>query len=186
MTTVSLTPSIDAEVISTSATSNFGTLDELGSGEENSSSTIIRTFVKFDLSSIPTNAIVNSSTLEFTVLFDSSDNSRAHKVERADASWAEGTITWNNQPGVTGTELGSATLANNLSVGAKATFTLTALEIQKIIDGTYTNNGWRLKADTESNDLYKFRARENATESNRPTLTIDYTVPSGGSIAYFM
>lgn len=186
MATATLTPSIDAEVISTSATSNFGTNDELGSGEENTSSTVIRTFVKFDLSSIPTTAIVDSASLEFTVLFDSSDNSRTHRILRTDASWTEGGITWNNQPGVTGTELGNATLANNIGVGGKATFTLTAAEVQGLIDGTYINNGFRLKADTETNDLYKFRSRENGTASNRPTLTINYHLPDvGGSPMLF-
>jgi hypothetical protein len=67
---------------------------------------VIRSFLQFDLASIPTDAIISGATLS---LYNPSDGIEEHKhftydgsnsfyIRRVTSSWEDQTITWNNQP----------------------------------------------------------------------------------------
>lgn len=174
----------DITVNESQPTVNYNAQDTLGVGDDNDSSEKFRSFVKFDLSSIPQGSAIFSATLTFTVKANTASNIRTQRVERTSASWDKTTMTWNNQPGVTGTELGNTSVA--VAPGATVSFTLTASEIQQYVLGAYTNNGWRIKADTETDDNHEYYSSRNATESNRPTLTIEYSPPGGGFLNYLI
>jgi hypothetical protein len=88
------------------------------------------------------------------------------------ASWAEGTITWNNQPGV-GTS--SGTVVTGTTNGATLVWTVTS-DVQAFANTPSSNNGWRI-ADTDESGLIgsqegRFASRESA--SNKPQLVVVY------------
>ena len=71
---------------------------------------IQRSFIKFDLSSIPSTAIITSAQISLYSIDSPSteyDNplsgSNAAYLSRVTSSWNESTVTWNNQPGITTT-----------------------------------------------------------------------------------
>lgn len=55
-------------------------------------------------------------------------------------------------------------------------WSLDTVKIKEMIDGTFVNNGFLVKAETESNNAYQFRSLENGADM--PELVIDYSLPS--------
>ena len=100
-TTVILTPTDDTYVYSSSSTTNYGNDAVLSSGNSVSGNTLHlwTTFLKFDLSTIPTDQTIISATLHMYqnngAGFLSSGTDAAHV---ADDSWTEGLMTWDNRP----------------------------------------------------------------------------------------
>ena len=74
-------------------------------------------------------------------------SSRTYDLHRVTATWAEGTITWANQPAVAGTA--TASVATGTSDGVWKSWTVTE-DVQAFFAGTYTNYGWRV-ADSAEN-----------------------------------
>jgi hypothetical protein len=65
-------------------------------GESNNSTNdIYRTLIKFDLSSIPANAMITSATLSLWTANDYSDNDRTIRVYRLKVPFNELQATWN-------------------------------------------------------------------------------------------
>ena len=48
-----------------------------------------------------------------------------------------------------------------------------------MIDGTFTNNGLAIVADTELNDRFNYKSSDASNASQRPKLVIQYTLPQG-------
>ena len=90
----------DARVEETDPEKNFGNLVELKIKSKNSDNK--RTFIKFDLSSIPANALISEAHLEL-YLTDAPGNSRQYGIYAVLNSWDEGTINWDNQVNATST-----------------------------------------------------------------------------------
>ena len=131
-----------------------------------------RSFVEFDVSSIPSGSTVNTATL--TLCATKVPNStRTIDLHRITASWVETTLTWNNQPGVAGSVTDSAT-----TPGSPACMTWdVATDVQLWVDGT-ANEGWRAKDSVEGQGtkyIAEFATRENGTPANRPILDVNYT-----------
>ena len=96
-----------------------------------------RSFVKFDLSTIPLGSTISSATMSL-YMKDAPSESRTLEAQRASASWVETTITWNNQPGVSGS---AVTAASGTAAGWVA-WTVTA-DVQAFIQNqTATNSVW--------------------------------------------
>ena len=109
----SLTPVADSYVVSGKATSNYGTGTTLYV-QSSSTSTYgnERSWLRFDLSSIPSGTTISSATLQ---LYDWGAAGAALPTEvrgGSDDTWSETGINWNNQPAF-GTALASQTLAAN-------------------------------------------------------------------------
>jgi hypothetical protein len=182
----------DTYISSYDATSNFGNSTALNVGETNAASNrISRTLIKFDLSGLPANATINSATLSLWQTAELSDNSTTIRVYRSLRDWSETGATWllyksSTAWGADGgfdstdseqTDIGSLALTSTEANGEKQ-FSLTASAIQEMVAGTFTNNGFLLKADSETDDQYQFRSSDNSTSAERPQLVIDYTVPT--------
>lgn len=162
-------------------------------GEPNSvSNDILRSLVKFDLSSIPANATITSASLILTVTSDLSSNARTLSAYRVLRNWASG-ANWNtynstNNWGTAGcgntttdreaTDIGTATQPASPSAGSTVTISLTASKIQEWYSGALANYGLLLKVDTEVDDAIYY---ESGNSTNKPILRIDYTVPGGAS-----
>ncbi len=132
-----------------------------------------RGFVQFDVSSIPAGSTINSATLNLCAVLVP-NATRAYNVHRVTAGWAEGTITWNNQPPVAATATDSATTP---AAPGCMTWTVTT-DVQAWVDGT-ANNGWRVRDSVETaNDTGRFRSREDgAVPAEQPRLKVVFNVP---------
>lgn len=163
----------DSYVSQASAASNFGTATTLN--VRSSAAANMRAFVQFSLStcSIPANALITNGELK---LFMSSapTASRTYDAHRVTASWAEGTITWTNQPAVAASATASVATGTTSSVTLKWNVTS---DVQAFLDGTSSNFGWRIKDQTEDAATARtgqFRSAEYTTASQRPILEITY------------
>ena len=167
-------------------------------GNSGSAATVCRSWVKPDLSSIPINSKIKSATLKLYCITDGSGNERAYRVYRMLRAVAEGTgnntvtndgVSWNTYDGVNNwqtvggfgaldceqTDIGSRTFSATETTSEYKEFILNTDKISEIVNGTFTNNGFLLKADTENTDRYTFNSGESAT--NKPILTVEYKYP---------
>ena len=131
-----------------------------------------RSFVEFDVSSIPAGSTVNTATLTLCAVAVPT-STRTIDLHRITASWVETTLTWNNQPAVAASVTDSAT-----TPGSPACMTWdVAADVQLWIDGT-ANEGWRAKDSVEGQGtkyITEFATRENGTPADRPILDVNYT-----------
>lgn len=184
---------LDTYLVSTSATSNFGTSAILGIGESNNAANrYTRGLLKFDLSSIPADAAITSATLSLWTSADLSSSDSTISVYRLKTAFNETQATWNNS--ATGTawqtagasgandresaSIGSAQVLANESLNTEKQVPLNPSKIQEMVNGAFTNNGFILAADTELNNRFDFKSSDNSTASQRPKLVIQFTSPS--------
>jgi hypothetical protein len=185
--------SFDTEFSSAAQTTNNGNGNQIVAGEHNGLADIFRTLIKFDLSSIPSNATITSATLSLWVKQDISDNARNFKLYRVQRDWVESQATWLNwktaNAWTTGgagsngndadltTVWASTSFSASEAVNTQKDFVIDTTEFAKLIDGTYANYGWVLRPDTELNDGYVFYSAAETTASRRPKLVVEYTIP---------
>jgi hypothetical protein len=155
----------------------------------------IRTYLKFDIASlspaIPAGVIVTDAKVRLVVA--GTVTGRTYQIQRADASWAEGTVTWANQPGVTGTA-STTPMASTLVAGTGGGDPQTWVkwdvdaDVQGYVSASFANNGWRISDTTATNSSSagRFNTTENTsgcaagvTTCKRiwPVLLIDYSDP---------
>ncbi len=167
--------------------------------------------IQFDLSSIPSSAIISTATLTLTLLVDGSTyaaNGRTARAYRILQAWVEGTgidswpadgATWNDYDwpndwqaagcsganDVEAADIGSHTFATTDLAASTHDFNLTVSKVQEWVSGALTNKGLKIQMDTEVSDCYSCASSDHATEGYRPKLVIEYTMPSGGYVAIF-
>lgn len=175
-TTISINSDKSAHTTSDSPTTNFGSASSLWAGRMpprlmGGSYSTRRTYVEFDLSSIPQNAIIISASLELhEIITYGTPNILTHRVEQ---SWAEGSITWSSAPSYSSTdEIDSSSVVSGW-------FTVDVKEhVQNMVAGVYTNFGWVLRHD---NELENAQKNKNFTSddaaSNKPRLIVKYYLP---------
>lgn len=188
------TSGVDTFINAGDATQNYATTVYVAVGENNTSTSTYRTLIKFDVSSIPKSALLVSATLSVWTALDLSSTTRNYKLFRVKRDWVEAEATWNVWS--TGNNWGTGGCSNTTtdydttvwatkSFGSAIAddtqmdfvFDATGLtELKKFIDGTYTNYGWMIKADTETDDAYRLHSSSSATAGYRPRLVIEYIV----------
>jgi hypothetical protein len=134
-----------------------------------------RSFVRFDLSScsIPSSARVETARLKL-FLSTAPGQNRTFQVHRVTAPWGETTLTWGNQPSVAGS------VTSSVGTGTTSNVYLewdVLADVRAFVDGTLTDNGWRVKDSTESSGSAfegRFNSREHATAAQRPSLVVTY------------
>ena len=167
---VSFDASADSFVSTGSPTTNPGTSTALTVGSYFINNQ--RSFVQFDVSSIPASSTVQSATLTLCAT-STPAVSRTYNVTRVTASWVETTVTWNNQPAVA-----SSTTDTAASASGCPTWTVTD-DVQTWVNGT-TANGWRIRDSVEGSITdynSDFRTREDTAEATEvPSLRVTYLV----------
>jgi hypothetical protein len=185
----------DTFIASVNATTNQGTNVNFNAGEPNTGSNIRRGLIQFDLSTLPSNSVINSATFSVYLINDASDNARTFRVYRMKRSWVEGTgnatitndgATWNTYDGVNNwTTAGAFDAADceQTDIGSVAFSASETLNVFKDFPLTPTTKagldlgfGWLIKADTELNEGYLFASSDTATAAQRPKLVIVYTL----------
>ncbi len=140
-----------------------------------------RSLIYFDISSIPENATINSATLELYATAVPS-SSQLLDIYRITQSWTENGVNWSNQPTYT-------TPIVQIDGGTSAGWKIWNVKsiVESWHNGSYTNYGFLLKCNVENSNqtrLYQFATKENSTQSYRPILRINYTVPGSFDCSY--
>ncbi len=156
-----------------SAGTNFGTATTIHVRSESLANK--RTYVRFDLSScsIPAGARVETASMKL-FLSTAPSSSRTYQAQPVTASWTETGLTGNNEPAV------SSSVTASAATGTTSNVTLewnVLADVKTFVAGTATNHGWRIDDSAESALIGiegRFRSREHATTSERPTLVITY------------
>lgn len=199
MPTITLQPNetsgFDTYLSSTAPSNNYGTLGSIFVGElDTAPSAVTRSLIKFDLSSIPSNALITTATLSLMISANYSNTPRYYNLYRVLRDWVESQATWNAWKtgnswttagaGGNGTDvdydtvLASTYFASTLGTGAVKEFSLAPAEFKKFVDGTYPNYGWLIKANVELDDGYAFLSSSETNAVKRPKLVVEYTLPA--------
>jgi hypothetical protein len=135
-----------------------------------------RILIHFNLSSIPSNAIIQSAKLELNCSTpEIAITNSSLKIERIDPDlnsslWNAATTNWNNQPiTVTSDAISSSTLVNNFR-----TFDVTS-HVRNMYNNIYQNFGWTISTVDENVISKGTYSAENS--SIRPKLTIIWYFP---------
>ena len=167
-----ITPSGDSYTNTATPTTNYGSKPLL---DVDATSQV--TYIRFDLSSIPSGASVNQATLKLYV--NSVTTAGSFNVNYVIGSWSEGTITSSNAPAQ------GNTIASGVVVGAaeKNQYLLINVTpaVQAWLDGSQPNDGIVLVANSTFNAT--FDSKENATTSHAPELDIVYAAIAGVNTA---
>jgi hypothetical protein len=197
--TLSATPAtttsiIDSNVRQASATTNFGATTTMLISSASAANQ--RIYIKFDLAAcvpaIPSTAIVRLATMRLyaTVLPAAC---RTVDIFRVTATWAEATITWNNQPFGTalnnpasgsrsGTyDIGTPAACQNSTANAYVVGATLTSDVAAFVAGSATNFGWMLRDDVESSATTRsstYATKNLGTVGQVPQLVVTYvTVP---------
>jgi hypothetical protein len=178
---INVFPSKDARVEEGNLTRNFG--DSKILAVRSFLDDDKRTFIKFDLPTLPSNANIVSAILKLFV-FDAPGKNRIYELHKISTDWVEGDggtddtpmgeITANNQP-ATNLTASSSTGSGTVS-DVNISFDVTD-DVRGFYSGEFTNNGWRIKDSVEDKEEAPgreslFRSRENI--SQQPVLEINY------------
>jgi hypothetical protein len=133
-------------------------------------STAMRSYLMFDISSIPPASNVIAATLTLCRT-NGSGSGTSHELRPPTAAWPEVGLTWATQPPLSGSAsqtFSAPSSADCVSVDVKAT-------VQSWVFGA-GNWGWRIMDLDEPNDPpeVEWAARENPTSSQRPKLDVTY------------
>ncbi|MBC7390489.1 MAG: DNRLRE domain-containing protein [Opitutaceae bacterium] len=152
--------------------------DQLGDGT-------YRSLLKFDLSSIPQNSIIESANLtlfadNYAISQNPGHNSLTHsnasKLYTVNQQWEESTVNWNNQPTF---NTNNATVSLPQSTTGNQDYILDVKSsVQGMVANPLMNYGWMLKQDIETTYSGMFFASsDNANAALRPKLLLKYSCP---------
>ena len=140
------TPVADAQVKSSSASTNYGTLSTLRVREDTASSpTTYRSYLRFTVSGF--SGTPSSAKLRLWVTDASADGGN---VFATGGSWTESGLTWSNAPAPSGSSLGSA--GSTAAAGSYEEITLSAAAVSG--NGTYN---FVLKSGSTDSAIYSSR-----------------------------
>ncbi|MCJ7789090.1 MAG: DNRLRE domain-containing protein [Candidatus Atribacteria bacterium] len=166
---------IDSTVESINPTANYGTLTYCVVGNTTATATT-RTYIQFDLSTVPANAVVVDADLKLYHGTNDSDNFTIGLYE-VTSDWDEDTTDWDNQPTCSvDAEITSDIITAAITWESWDIDTL----VQVWLDGSITNYGVVLKDTDESsvNTFATFVTSDYMTDpTKRPELVIDYYIP---------
>jgi hypothetical protein len=163
---------------------------------------INRGLLKFDLSAqIPSNAIVTSASLKLTLVTTPTLTNLWFNLHKLLQSWDENAVTWTNRlfsfapwntPGAAPPlDYVSSVTQSNLIISTTipATFTFASnptmvADVQEWVSAPANNFGWILICDLEEleRSVRKFASSERTSTNQRPSLEVQFTLPSSSSL----
>ena len=153
------------------ATTNYGTSTTLYHDLNDNTGGNEYSLLKWNLSSIPAAATVQTVSLGVNVSNKSAGTYNVYQYNRA---WVESTATWSNQTpdsyvgSLVGTILATSAGAKSITLNAAG-----VAMVQGWVNGTVANNGLLIKSAGTTDGL-DIRSSEYSTVASRPMLTIQY------------
>jgi hypothetical protein len=189
------TAGTDTFMAEDNATTNYGTSTAVFATSSTNQRRL--SLLKFDLSTIPTTATIDSATLSLwnTGTKAASLDLALYSVLSANSSWTEGGATWNTTNGTAywagdaaqngGTDAGSSVSGTDYYATALGTFTYTSnaaadtewqvsLSTSQISSMVSNNYGMVLRMIT-AGQYFSFRSSDYTTSSLRPKIVVVYT-----------
>ena len=174
----------DAMVMNILPNTNYGSVGIMSVYfDDQTTPAISRSYLSFDLSQIPINAIVTSATLKLTPMVSSiqTNVSYGYNLERSMDSWIEGNLNSTNQPtnvyvsDMISVNSGDASSTNVHQINVKT-------HVQNMVNYPYNNHGWRIGLDDESiggsGDYgLSFYTSNHSNSTFHPELDITYIMP---------
>jgi hypothetical protein len=137
-----------------------------------------RSFVRFNLSSIPSSATISQATLR--LFYDGCDFGPAQAdvgVYQVTSPWEESTLSWNTQPSFSGVGEDVVSLGCSGATGVYVEWDITGL-VRDWVGGSAANRGVVVKATSETGEGARlhagFGSRERAI-GQQPKLLVSYT-----------
>jgi len=178
-TTVTLTATADTKIVGSPTTSNtnYGTSTTIETRKTDDEKG--RALISFDISSVPSNATINSATffIYFYTCGRLSQTIDDLNISRITGVWKENLATWNTEKN--NFDLGTAL---HKTAPCSSTGKYLKYDIKTFVNnwrnGTWTNYGIGLSGDEGSEDSWRksFYSKEHGS-NNPPKLEINYTVP---------
>jgi len=141
--------------------------------------------MRFDLSRIPADARINSAFLSLNIY--GMTNAFNFTVRRVLSPWVDSQVTYNHRTATTGwitpgaysfdNDISSTVLGTDLSFIGVNDIPLNVSEMQKMLGQNY---GMWFHKDNEENNFAVWHMMTDSTPSNRPKLTISYSIPLPG------
>ncbi|MBO3800036.1 MAG: DNRLRE domain-containing protein [Candidatus Brockarchaeota archaeon] len=177
--TRSFSPIADAYVSAYHPDTNYGgSYLCVRSWRYDSESRVARTYIRFNLTTIPPGSKITSATLNL-YMYDAPSDSRTFWCHVVTMSWTEAGITWNSQPSVSPT--GFSPVYTGTSDGKWLSWDVKS-SVQKIAakdaSSYQANYGWQISDGDEGFPIIeeaKFYSRESS--SNKPYLEVKYYPP---------
>lgn len=138
--------------------------------------------IRFDLSTIPAGATVTSATLTLQAVSVGSGSAiKNYGVHRVLVDWQESTVTWNSPGSTADVHFAASPTSLTAVQGTGAYDWDVTSDVAAFVSGAAANYGWRIiwSSNTSgTNRQVSFGTKENGNPSNRPILTVIYTLPS--------
>ncbi len=138
---------------------------------------ICRSYLQFDLSSIPTTAVVTDAELGLYYINSVGTGSAPIGAYKVTSSWGEDTMDWFGQPNIAATPEDTNTVPDAITL-AWEYWSIDDL-VQGWVDGSIANHGVLLKDTYEAVEkAYKaFYSSDWGTAAQRPKLVVTYYEP---------
>jgi len=152
-----------------------------------------RSLLAFNLTAIPSNAVVSSAALTVKVvkLAPGFPSSGTMDLRRLLVAWSDGAATWTNRlTSIRWSTNGAAapvdftnSITQSITVTAQTTYTFVSnsnmvADVQRWVNNPASNFGWIIISELQGTLFTecKFGTRENS--GNEPSLTVQFTVPA--------
>lgn len=134
--------------------------------------------VKFDLSSIPQDAVITKATLSLYAYDKNTGtqylNNGPKKLYQFSSSWTEDGLKWSGSPQIANTALASS---SNSSIDVWEDFDVTEY-VKGVIENEDSNYGFQVKHSSSSYGV-KYRSSEFSEQEFRPKLAISFDPMTG-------
>lgn len=170
----------DARTYSSYPSTNYGSETGLVAGQDAFLLGVSRSFLKFDLSFLDSNAVITSAILRLVSNGTDPGGAGDLYLDVCNTDWTESGISHSSN---ISNNTFFPTITTSIVANGKREFQIKDY-VQAIADRRLPNTGWRLRRANETNAVIStFYSREHATESNRPQLEIKYYIRSYVSAA---
>ena len=133
------------------------------------------TLMQFDVSSIPSGAVLTSGLLTL-IVSNSNQGTRNYSFRRITADWTENAVVFSNMPPVDPIYI----LNRNLTFSLSGTWAPINVDILPLVSdwvqGAQPNHGFRIDNTIEGTWAQVFSS-DHATVANRPKLSVTYNMP---------
>jgi len=173
---------IDSTIHESFPTQNFGSIASAHADGDDGNGADVSALLKWDISSIPTSATVQSAEIRLNV-FDPSANT--YNLHSLNALWLESQVTWSSSlTGIPWSLGGALSVVDRGSMIGTVTPTSTGevivtlnaagiAAVQQWVTSPATNNGVII-SNPAATDGFDFSSREAGTASQRPQLRVSY------------
>ena len=152
-------------------TANYYSLDKLVIGYNTGTGKRLRGLIKFDISSLPTGAVITSAVIGLYCTYVNGGTNYLI-MGALGTNWDAASVTWNTSPVVPSSGFNSTSISSS---GVWLTNDVTS-RYQAILAGS-SDYGFGIMSSDESQALKEYASSRNSDSTIRPKLTIVYDMP---------